>query len=106
MTIPLGIFMGFWMYVWRKGRIAEATIIGVIGLLLALVGGEPLNHSDSWFGSLFHLSRTQIVDRCSASTGSSASVLPVWLLLSPRGYLSSFTKIGTIFLLALGVIWS
>ncbi len=46
MTIPLGIFMGFWMYVWRKGRIAEATVIGVIGLLLAVVGGEPLNHSD------------------------------------------------------------
>ena len=47
MTIPLGIFMGFWMYVWRKGRIAEATIIGVIGLLLALIAGEPLNHADS-----------------------------------------------------------
>ena len=61
MTIPLGIFMGFWMYVWRKGRITEATIIGVIGLLLAVCGGEPLNHPDSWLGSFFHLSRTELV---------------------------------------------
>jgi carbon starvation protein len=59
MTIPLGIFMGFWMYVWRKGRIIEATIIGIIGLLLALVGGEPLNHSEGWFASSSDLSRTK-----------------------------------------------
>jgi carbon starvation protein len=104
MTIPLGIFMGFWMYVWRKGRIVEATIIGVIGLLLAVAGGEPLNHSDGWFASLFDLSRTEIVIAL-AVYGFAASVLPVWLLLSPRGYLSSFTKIGTILLLAVGVIW-
>jgi carbon starvation protein len=103
MTIPLGIFMGFWMYVWRKGHIAEATIIGVIGLLLALVGGEPLNHPDSWLGSFFHLSRTELVIALGVY-GFIASVLPVWLLLSPRGYLSSFTKIGTIFLLAAGVL--
>ncbi|MDH4063174.1 MAG: carbon starvation protein A, partial [Acidobacteriota bacterium] len=104
MTIPLGIFMGFWMYVWRKGRTAEATVIGVIGLLLAVVLGEPLSHSDSWFASMFDLSRTGIVISL-AVYGFAASVLPVWLLLSPRGYLSSFTKIGTIVLLALGVIW-
>ncbi|MCC7123605.1 MAG: carbon starvation protein A [Acidobacteria bacterium] len=104
MTIPLGIFMGFWMYVWRKGRIVEATIIGVIGLLAAVAGGEPLNHSTGWFANLFHLSRTQIVIAL-AVYGFAASVLPVWLLLSPRGYLSSFTKIGTIFFLAIGVIY-
>lgn len=103
MTIPLGIFMGMWMYVWRKGRIIEATIIGVIGLLLAVVGGEPLNQPDSYIGSFFHLSRTQLVISL-AIYGFAASVLPVWLLLSPRGYLSSFTKIGTILLLALGVM--
>ena len=68
------------------------------------VGGEPLSHSDSWFASLFDLSRTQIVIALCVY-GFAASVLPVWLLLSPRGYLSSFTKIGTIFLLALGVVW-
>jgi carbon starvation protein len=103
MTIPLGIFMGFWMYVWRKGRITEATVLGVAGLLLALWAGEPISHSDSWFASLFHLSRTEIVIALGIY-GFAASMLPVWLLLSPRGYLSSFTKIGTIFLLAIGVI--
>ncbi|MBY0496562.1 MAG: carbon starvation protein A [Cyanobacteria bacterium] len=103
MTIPLGMFMGFWMYVWRKGKITEATVLGVIGLLLALYLGEPISRSDSWFAALFHLSRTQIVIALGVY-GFMASMLPVWLLLSPRGYLSSFTKIGTIFLLALGVI--
>jgi carbon starvation protein len=103
MTIPLGMFMGLWMYVWRKGHIVEATVIGVIGLMLALVGGERLNHPDSWLGSFFDLSRTELVFALGIY-GFIASVLPVWLLLSPRGYLSSFTKIGTIFLLAIGVI--
>jgi carbon starvation protein len=103
MTIPIGIFMGFWMYVWRKGRITEATIIGVIAMLAAVAGGEPLNHPGSWLGSFFHLSRTQLVIALCVY-GFAASVLPVWLLLSPRGYLSSFTKIGTIFILAAGVI--
>ncbi len=103
MTIPIGIFMGCWMYVWRKGRITEATVIGVIAMLLAVAGGEPLNHPDSWLGSFFHLSRSELVIALCVY-GFAASVLPVWLLLSPRGYLSSFTKIGTIFLLAAGVI--
>jgi carbon starvation protein len=103
MTIPLGMFMGFWMYVWRKGKITEATVLGVIGLLVALWAGEPISRSDSWFAGLFHLSREQIVVALGVY-GFAASMLPVWLLLSPRGYLSSFTKIGTIFLLAIGVI--
>jgi carbon starvation protein len=95
--------MGLWMYVWRKGRTTEATVIGVIGLLFALWAGEPISHSDSWFASLFNLSREQIVIALGIY-GFAASMMPVWMLLSPRGYLSSFTKIGTIFLLAIGVI--
>ncbi|MGE0814892.1 MAG: carbon starvation protein A [Vicinamibacterales bacterium] len=102
-TIPIGMFMGLWMYVWRKGRVAEATVIGVIAMLLAVVGGEPLNDPNSWLGSLFHLSRSQLVFAL-CIYGFLASVLPVWLLLAPRGYLSSFTKIGTIALLAAGVM--
>jgi len=103
MTIPLGMFMGFWMYVWRRGKITEATVIGVIGLLLALYLGEPISRSTGWFANMFHLSRTGIVVALGIY-GFAASMLPVWLLLSPRGYLSSFTKIGTIFLLAIGVV--
>ncbi len=104
MTIPLGMFMGFWMYVWRKGRSPRRRCIGVIGLLLAVVGGEPLNHSTG----LVREPLPPVAHRRSSSRlcvyGFAASMLPVWLLLSPRGYLSSFTKIGTIFLLAIGVI--
>jgi carbon starvation protein len=103
MTIPIGMFMGMWMYVWRKGRIVEATVIGVIAMLAAVAGGEPLNHPDSWLGGFFHLSRTQIA-LALCVYGFIASVMPVWLLLAPRGYLSSFTKIGTILLLAFGVM--
>src|SRR6185503_16286261 len=89
MTIPLGMFMGFWMYVWRKGKITEATVLGVIGLLLAVVGGEPLNRPDSVLGSYFHFSHHQLTILLGIY-GFVASVLPVWLLLAPRGYLSSF----------------
>ncbi|HYE88849.1 MAG TPA: carbon starvation protein A [Vicinamibacterales bacterium] len=102
-TIPLAIFMGFWMYRWRQGKIAEATIIGCIGLVLAVVLGAPLNEPDSTIGSLFHLSRNQLVIALMIY-GFAASVLPVWMLLSPRDYLSSFMKIGTIGFLALGII--
>src|SRR4029434_270624 len=92
-----------WMYVWRKGKITEATVLGVIGLLLALWAGEPISRSSGWFANIVLLSRNPI-GIALAVYGFAASMLPVWLLLSPRGYLSSFTKIGTIFLLALGVI--
>ena len=104
MTIPIGMFMGLWMYVWRKGRITEATMIGVVAMLAgAWSAASRSTIPDSWLGSFFHLSRTQLVIALCVY-GFIASVLPVWLLLSPRGYLSSFTKIGTIFLLAVGVI--
>jgi len=103
MTIPLAIFMGFYMYVWRKGRVVEATVIGVIGLMACVIFGEPLNHPDSVIGRWFLLSREQLVFAI-AIYGFAASVLPVWLLLSPRDYLSSFMKIGTIALLVFGIV--
>src|SRR5688572_3032384 len=102
-TIPLAIFMGFYMYRWRKGRIAEATVIGIIGLLAAVVLGEPLNSADSTIGNLFHLTRTQLVVSLMIY-GFAASVLPVWMLLAPRDYLSTFMKIGTIAFLVVGVV--
>ena len=102
MTIPLAIFMGFYMYVWRKGRVVEATVIGIIGLMACVIFGEPLNHPDSVIGGWFRFSRTELVFLL-AAYGFAASVLPVWLLLSPRDYLSSFMKIGTIALLVVGI---
>jgi carbon starvation protein len=102
MTIPLAIFMGFYMYVWRKGRVVEATVIGIIGLMACVIFGEPLNHPGSVVGSYFRLTREQLVFAL-AAYGFLASVLPVWLLLSPRDYLSSFMKIGTVAALVLGI---
>ena len=89
------------MYRFRKGRIAEATAIGVIGLLLAVVLGKPI--AASAFGAWFHLSREQLIVAMGAY-GFIASVLPVWLLLCPRDYLSSFMKIGTIAFLVVAVM--
>ena len=103
-TIPLAMFMGFYMYVFRRGHIVEATVIGVIGLALAVVFGEPLNHASSGLGGMLRMSRNELL-LCLGIYGFAASVLPVWLLLSPRDYLSSFMKIGTIAFLIVGVLW-
>jgi carbon starvation protein len=100
-TIPLAIFMGLYMYRFRKGAIKEATVIGVILLMGAVIFGKPL--AGSAFGHLFLLTRHQLVVAL-AVYGFLASVLPVWLLLAPRDYLSAFMKIGTIGLLVVGVM--
>jgi carbon starvation protein len=97
-SIPLALFMGLYMYRFRKGRMAEATAIGVAGLFLAVILGKPLAASS--FGSWFHLNREQLIVSM-AAYGFVASVLPVWMLLCPRDYLSSFMKIGTIGFLTL-----
>jgi carbon starvation protein len=101
MSIPLALFVGWYMYQLRPGRVAEATIIGVAGLLACVVLGKPL--ASSSLGHYFLFSRTQLI-LLMAGYGFIASVLPVWLLLAPRDYLSSFMKIGTIALLIVGVI--
>ena len=93
--------MGLYMYRFRKGRIGEATIIGVIGLLLAVILGKPI--ASSAIGHWFLLSREQLIVAM-AVYGFVASVLPVWMLLCPRDYLSSYMKIGTIAFLVLAVI--
>jgi carbon starvation protein len=100
-SIPLALFVGWYMYRLRPGRVAEATIIGVAGLLACVVLGKPL--ASSSFGHYFIFGRTQLI-LLMAGYGFIASVLPVWLLLAPRDYLSSFMKIGTIALLIVGVI--
>lgn len=103
LTIPIAIFMGFYMFAFRKGHTTEATIIGIAGLFLAVVLGEPLSHATSGLGPMLVLSKNQVL-LALAIYGFAASVLPVWLLLAPRDYLSSFMKIGTVAFLVLGVI--
>jgi carbon starvation protein len=100
-SIPLALFMGLYMYRFRKGRIWEATAIGVAGLFLAVILGKPI--AASAIGGWFQLSREQLIVAMGAY-GFVASVLPVWLLLCPRDYLSSFMKIGTIVFLVLAVM--
>jgi carbon starvation protein len=100
-TIPLAICMGLYMYRIRKGRIKEATVIGVALVIAAVVLGKPL--AGSGIGHLFLLTNHQLVIAL-AVYGFFASVLPVWLLLAPRDYLSAFMKIGTIGLLVVGVL--
>ena len=93
--------MGFYMFKWRKGHIQQATIGGVIGMILCVVLGERVAASS--FASWFVLSHHQLTALLVAY-GFAASVLPVWMLLTPRDYISTFMKIGTIGLLAIGVI--
>ncbi len=100
-TIPLALLMGLYMYRFRKGRIGEASVLGVIGLFFAVVAGGWVAES-SWAQS-FTFSRNTIT-LLMAAYGFIASVLPVWLLLCPRDYLSSYLKIGTILFLIIGVI--
>lgn len=100
-TIPLALFMGLYMYRFRKGKIAEATIIGVLGLLLAVYLGGRV--ADSAIAPALTLSAHKIT-LLMAAYGFIASVLPVWMLLCPRDYLSSYLKIGTIAFLIIGVI--
>ena len=100
-TIPIGMLMGFHMFVFRKGRIREATIIGVVLLLGAVIFGRTF--AESSYGHVLVLTRHQVT-AAMAIYAMLASILPMWMLLTPRGYLSTFMKIGTIAFLALGVI--
>ncbi|GLX35478.1 putative carbon starvation protein [Streptomyces roseochromogenus] len=101
MTIPIALFMGVYLRVLRPGRVTEVSVIGVALLLLAIVAGGWVAES-SW-AEFFTLEKETLVIWMIAY-GFVASVLPVWLLLAPRDYLSTFMKVGTIALMAVGVV--
>jgi carbon starvation protein len=100
-TIPIALFVGWWMYRVRKGRVVEASVIGGIMTLGAVMLGAYI--PGSMFEGFFSLSKEQTIIVL-AVYGFIAATLPVWLLLTPRDYLSSFMKIGTLILLIAGVI--
>ena len=102
MTIPIAIFMGLYLRFLRPGRVSEVSLIGVILLLLAVVSGGWVAET-AWGADWFTLSKVTL-SWCIIIYGFAASVLPVWLLLAPRDYLSTFMKVGTIALLALGIL--
>ena len=101
-TIPIALGMGFWMKVIRPGKTMEATIAGVALLLLALVGGQYVAASPT-LGPMFTLTATTISWGL-MGYGFIASVLPVWMLLAPRDYLSTFVKIATVVALGIGIV--
>src|ERR687897_38605 len=101
MTIPIAILMGIYLRFLRPGRVLEVSAIGVALLILAIIGGgwiaESSPYADAWAFSGNQITFALI------AYGFVASVLPVWVLLAPRDYLSTFMKIGTILLLAIGI---
>jgi carbon starvation protein len=101
LTIPIALFMGVYLRVLRPGRVLEATGIGVVLLLLAIVGGGWIEGTE--LAEALTLSKEWLV-LALVVYGFVASVLPVWLLLTPRDYLSTFMKIGVIVLLAIGLL--
>ena len=100
-TIPIALLMGLWMFRLRKGKTIEATIIGIILLTFAVIYGKYIPDSSiaGWF-TFNHKTLTLLL----AGYGFFASVLPVWLLLTPRDYLSSIMKLAVVAMLAVGVI--
>ncbi|WP_343682774.1 carbon starvation CstA family protein [Acinetobacter baylyi] len=101
-TIPIALFMGVYMRYLRPGKIAEVSIIGFVLMMLAIVYGGHIA-ADPYWGPFFTLTGTQLT-WCLIIYGFIASVLPVWLLLAPRDYLSTFLKIGVIAGLAIGIM--
>ncbi|MGY1638555.1 carbon starvation CstA family protein [Geodermatophilus sp. SYSU D00742] len=101
LTIPIALFMGVYLRTIRPGRVLEATGIGVVLLLLAVIGGGWVD--DTGLGEALTLSKEWLV-LALVVYGFVASVLPVWLLLTPRDYLSTFMKVGVIVLLAIGLL--
>ena len=101
-TIPIALLMGLWMNNLRPGKVAEATAIGILLLLAALIGGQWVSQSGTW-GPAFTWSGTSLAWAVMIY-GFVAAVLPVWLLLAPRDYLSAFMKVGTILVLGLAII--
>jgi carbon starvation protein CstA len=100
-TIPIALIMGVYMRLIRPGKIVEASAIGVVLLLLSIVYGRAVANDPTW-GPLFTLTGPALAWALILYGGIAAS-LPVWLMLAPRDYLSTFLKIGTVVALAIGI---
>jgi carbon starvation protein len=100
-TIPIAMLMGGYLRYWRIGKVMEASVFGIVLLLLAVWGGQYVHANAEW-AKAFTFTAEPLAWMI-ILYGFAASVLPVWLLLAPRDYLSTFMKLGTIFALVLGV---
>lgn len=101
-TIPIAMLMGVYMRYWRPGRVLEASAIGFLLVLSAVIAGQWVAESPSW-SHLFTLSGPALA-LAIIVYGYAASALPVWLLLAPRDYLSAFIKVGAVWALAAGIL--
>ncbi len=101
-TVPIALLMGWWMKVWRPGRVAETSVAGAGLLLLALVGGGWVAGRPDLAAAFTHSGTT--LTWMMMAYGFVASVLPVWVLLCPRDYLSTFLKITTVLVLGLAIL--
>jgi len=102
MTMPIAVLMGLYLRRIRPGKVLEASVLGFVLVLAAIFGGQWVSQSASW-ATVFTLSGATLAVLL-IIYGFAASVLPVWLLLAPRDYLSTFVKLGTIALLAIGIV--
>ena len=102
-TIPIAMLVGLYMRNIRPGRVLEGSLLGVILLLLAVAGGGWINHQPG-LRELFNHPGLPLAWAVIAY-GFAAAILPVWLLLAPRDYLSTYMKLGTVFLLTLAIVW-
>ncbi len=101
MTIPIALLMGVYLRFLRPGRVLEASVLGFLLVVLAIFGGQWVSHSSA--ASIFTLTGATLAILIMIY-GFAASALPVWLLLAPRDYLSTFVKLGTVATLAVGII--
>lgn len=101
MTIPIGFIMGFYLQKFRPGAVGEVSVLGVLLLIAAILCGRVVGQSS--YAGLFEFDKPTLVWLL-AGYGFLASVLPGWMLLVPRGYLSTFMKLGVVFLLGFGVV--
>ena len=102
-TMPIAVFMGLYLRYWRPGKVLEASLIGFLLILASIFGGEWVAHSATYAPWFTFTGLTLAF--CIIAYGFLASALPVWLLLAPRDYLSTFVKLGVVLMLGVGILF-
>ena len=102
-TMPIALFMGLYLRYLRPGKVLETSVIGFALVVLAIFGGQTVSQTPAWAGA-FTFGGVALALMIIAY-GFLASVLPVWLLLAPRDYLSTFVKLGVVVMLAIGILF-
>ncbi|HLW75323.1 MAG TPA: carbon starvation CstA family protein [Bryobacteraceae bacterium] len=102
-TMPIAVFMGIYLRYWRPGKVMEVSLLGFVLVMLSIFGGQAVSQSATW-APIFTYSGLTLAAALIVY-GFLASVFPVWILLAPRGYLSTFVKLGVVLLLGVGILF-